>query len=83
MTLSNIQGPRTGAVAAVEHSSQSTDGWKDQAVVEDPLEDLLLDLQPLGFFLCGAGQSRRMQRTAWYVTSSMGPKYMRWSMEYF
>lgn len=38
-------------MAAVQYSSQTSDGWKDQSVVENPLEDSLLLVKTLGFLL--------------------------------
>lgn len=62
MLFSNVHGPGCGPVATVQYSSESKDGWKDQAVVEDPLKDSLLLIKTLRLFLqqssVNAGGSR-------------------------
>lgn len=40
-------------MTTVKYASQSTDGWKDQPVIEEFLKHLLLVVQSLSFFLRG------------------------------
>jgi hypothetical protein len=51
MQFGNFYGPGCRPVATVQYSSQMSDGWKNQPVVENPLEDSLLLIKTLGFLL--------------------------------
>lgn len=64
-------------MAAIQYSSGSTDGWEDQAVVEDPLKDSLLLIKTLRLLLRQLSVNPGGQETTSDPTSSTGPKYMR------
>lgn len=49
--LSNLDGPGCGSVAAIQHPPWLRNGWEDQAVIEDPVENPLLHFKPCCFFL--------------------------------
>lgn len=56
-------------MAAVKHSLQSMDRWKDQAVVENFLKDSLLVIQSLSFFLCGLLDRECRDHSASYIVN--------------
>lgn len=83
MLFSDIHGPRCGPMATIQDSSEARDGWEDQAVIEDSQEDSLLLVKALRLFLYQILVNTDGTATAVDYTSSIGPKYMRWSVEYF
>ena len=47
----DLDSPRSRSVATIQHPLELVDRWKDQPIVKNPLENLLLILESLCLFL--------------------------------
>jgi hypothetical protein len=51
ITFRNLDSPSSRTISAVQDSSRVVQGWEDQSIVEDCIENLVLQLEPADLVL--------------------------------